>query len=317
MAQTLAESAVPDWATDLDTKRSLFDDDTYYLECRDDLRSVFSPARLRAYCEQTSFLLVKPEALLTGRLPAIVDWLRDRGWLIGASRPVPANRHLPRGLWRYHWNAVTSQHRAVVDLLFAPCPALLLLVRHRDGWDVPATAALAAQKGPSKPHRRQSGQLRAELGDYNGYLNFVHSPDEPADLIRELGVLLPATERIAMIEESVTSCSVPVSPNNAGGHIEWDALSRAHSLSRLDTLCGRYGDAGRQTSELLHAAVRRADAREWDGDWLPLRTALAALDPVIVTDFAFAVFATYLTTPDAYGKIRRIPTIRDGTVETG
>jgi hypothetical protein len=317
MEHSLLESAVPDWATGLPAKRTLFDEDTYYLECWDDLSELFTAAQLRTFCERTSFLLVKPEALLTGRLPAIVDWLHGRGWVVGASWQVPASRHVQRGLWRYHWNAVTSQHRAVVDLLFAACPALLLLVRPERELTISATAALAAEKGPSKPHRRRAGELRANLGAYNGYLNFVHSPDEPADLIRELGVLVPAAERIAMIEDLSRPDSVSVLLTDIEQPLCWDALSQSHSAARLDELCAQYGAAGAKASELLHVAVRLADSQHWDGDWRPLRTALAALDPAIPNDFAFAVFATYLTTPDAYGRIRRIPTIRDGTVERG
>ncbi|WP_163511860.1 nucleoside-diphosphate kinase [Fodinicola acaciae] len=274
----------------MERKRELFDDDTYYLECWDDFRDALAPARLREFCEHHSFLLVKPEALLTGRLPAILSWLRARGWLVAAVRDVPYCRHVLRGLWRYHWNAVSRQHREVVDLLFRACPALLLVVRHAKAG---ATAALAAQKGPSKPARRRPGELRAELGAYNAYLNFVHSPDEPADLVRELGVLLPSASRAALIDEATRGASVAVPSPDAA--LDWHALDRKNAADRLMRL------------------TASTDAIASCDDWLALRATLPAN---VTEDFAFAVFASYLTTAEVDGRTRRIPTIRDGSVET-
>ena len=61
--------------------------------------------------------------------------------------------------------------------------------------DVPASVELTGLKGPTDPDARAPGQLRHLLGRYSYLLNLVHTPDEPADVLRELGAAEAAVER--------------------------------------------------------------------------------------------------------------------------
>jgi hypothetical protein len=66
----------------------------------------------------------------------------------------------------------------------------VLLVRAEQPGAEPASVRLTRDKGPTDPARRHPGQLRHLLGGSSYLLNHVHTADDPADTVRELGVLL-------------------------------------------------------------------------------------------------------------------------------
>ncbi|MGQ0838823.1 nucleoside-diphosphate kinase [Actinokineospora sp.] len=294
----------PTWATCLPDKARLFTEDTYFAETWSDAEHLLGD-RLRDYCTRHTFLVVKPEALLTGRLTGVLDWLEDDQWDVVAARRMPLCRHTLRGLWRYHWNAVTRQHKDVVDLLFRQSDSLVLLLRSTAADEDGATRRLAAGKGPANPDNRLAGQLRARLGAPNAYLNCVHSPDEAADFLRELGVLFAADTRTSLLRDDlpvmprhqVVSTVRTVESTSCG-------LGLADAVRYLAARCGRSGGAA------IAEEIRAAGADGWDGDWRDVRSALSEVDPELAESFPFMVFATYLTTAEVPGRTRRLPTIR-------
>ncbi|MFJ9556044.1 hypothetical protein ACIRPH_19675 [Nocardiopsis sp. NPDC101807] len=74
--------------------------------------------------------------------------------------------------------------------------SMLLLLRDTayDGV-VPAAVRIADLKGSANPAARLPGQLRTRLEPPNPVINFVHVADEPADVVRELGILLDRPQR--------------------------------------------------------------------------------------------------------------------------
>jgi len=188
---------MPDWLSRSEFKRQLYGIDTYAIEGLEVLYSVAGDAA-RLFSHQYSLLVVKPEAVVTRQLERIFTWLEQTGFAIAEAVPFRFTPGITRGIWAYHWNAATGAHREIVDLLVESGPSVAVLVRTDKPNGLPATLRLAALKGHADPARRQPGQLRYELGNYNALLNHVHSPDEPIDLLRELAVIFarPDLERV-------------------------------------------------------------------------------------------------------------------------
>lgn len=183
-------SSMPSWLSSSAFKRQLYGTDTYAIEGLEAVERVAGDES-RAFCYEHSLLVVKPEAVVSRGLEQIFSWLEEIGFRIVDAVPFRFSPAITRGLWRYHWNAVTAAHRRAVDLLVESGPSLAVLVRASGVNGVPASLTLAELKGHADPARRQAGQLRYELGNFNALLNHVHSPDEPIDFLRELAVVLP------------------------------------------------------------------------------------------------------------------------------
>jgi hypothetical protein len=64
---------------------------------------------------------------------------------------------------------------------------VLLADLRRDG--LPASVRLTAAKGVADPSGARHGDLRARFGRVNELFNFMHTADDPADLIRQLQLI--------------------------------------------------------------------------------------------------------------------------------
>ncbi len=190
-------------------KLELYNRDTYFLEGREVALGCFESADVATEWLRThTYALVKPETLLTGRLPHLLEWLEAHKIRVEYAKCLQLSRHAIRALWFYHWNAVGQGHRLVVDRLLGANDCLLLTLKSEDG-DPLTPARFATLKGPARVVERAPGELRRSLGNYNLLLNFVHSPDEPADLLRELAVLLDSCDLERVLRDGRLDRCIP------------------------------------------------------------------------------------------------------------
>jgi len=176
----------------LPSKRALFAVDSYFRDGWEDLCEL-PAADIELILNRHALLLLKPDAVVGRRLEAALTWLAGQGTVVAVER-VRISRHVARAMWQYQWNVASRDRRDLADLIGGSGDSLLLLVRLPPAAR-PATVRLSAAKGPADPARREPGQLRHRLGNENLLLNFVHAADEPADLVRELAVLLDSADR--------------------------------------------------------------------------------------------------------------------------
>jgi nucleoside diphosphate kinase len=176
-------------------KRRIFGVDLYFREGWDELLSLDAdPERLVAAVRQHAVVLLKPDAVAGRRLHAALDWIAGQGMAVVAAEPCRLDRHAVRALWEYQWNIATRERMVVTEAYMQLSPLLVLLVRAPAG-PVPATVLVSDRKGPADPAGLRPGQLRHALGSRNYVVNGVHSTDEPADVVRELSVLLTPEQR--------------------------------------------------------------------------------------------------------------------------
>jgi len=188
-----------------DRKRELYGADTYYLESAEQLAALGGNVEEFAY--EHAGLLLKPDAAVSRRLITAIDWLVANGWRIVAAKPCRLDRAMVRALWQYQWNMATGYRRRIADTFLPSTDSLVLIVRREDGpaaEDIPASVRLTEMKGPTNPDAREPSQLRYFLGRYCYLLNLVHTPDEPADVLRELGVHFGTDERREVYEAALT-----------------------------------------------------------------------------------------------------------------
>ncbi|MEU9126691.1 nucleoside-diphosphate kinase [Kitasatospora sp. NPDC048540] len=164
-------------------KREAYRYDTY---AREGLRS-FSALTDLTRSHEFTFVVLKPDAVAGRRCELILEILRSQGWLPAAATTIRFDPLLTRELWRYQFNAASAQRIAVVDHLLGSGPALLVLLHDtRRPAGMPASVRLTAAKGSADPEAARGTDLRSRIGRVNGLFNFIHTADDPADVIREL-----------------------------------------------------------------------------------------------------------------------------------
>lgn len=188
----------PPIATDPDRRR-LYPEDVYFRELAEQLGAVDPPA-LRRILDHGSFLLFKPEALAGRRIERALDYAAGHGFEpLGALR-VRIDPRTLRELWRYQLNAAPLSTVRAVDMIMAAGDCLFVALYDTRGPErtgQTAAARLSDLKGSTRDLNTELGQglLREALDCTVQCLNFVHAPDESADVLRELAVLFAWPDR--------------------------------------------------------------------------------------------------------------------------
>ncbi|QLJ00542.1 hypothetical protein HZZ00_05770 [Streptomyces sp. NEAU-sy36] len=146
---------------------------------------------------RTALCVLKPDAAVGRRYGTALQALRDNGF-----RPLDVvrfrhDRLTIRETWRFQLNFADRERIATMELYLRSLDCVLLVLRdeqHRPGA-VPAAVRLASLKGPATAERRRPEHLRERLGALNGLFNFIHTTDEPLDVLRDLGLLLEPGRR--------------------------------------------------------------------------------------------------------------------------
>ncbi|MFJ1460706.1 nucleoside-diphosphate kinase [Nocardia sp. N2S4-5] len=204
MTAALRDLLVP--LTPLPAKADIYSGDTYVQESVAQLDEAGLDAA--KFAREHSMLLLKPDAIVGRAVLPTLQWLRDNDFRVVSARPLAVNRHLVRALWYYAWNIASPERRRLADLLVGISDALVLVVGGPVG-ELPTPVRLTAAKGATDPRKRRPGELRHLLGRDSFLLNLVHSPDDPADVLRELAIYFDEHTRSRVLADigTGTECS--------------------------------------------------------------------------------------------------------------
>ncbi|CAQ84651.1 MULTISPECIES: nucleoside-diphosphate kinase [Photorhabdus] len=141
-----------------------------------------------------SFILLKPETIARRLSCQVISYLAQRSFAPVAIACVELSRNAAHHIWRFQWNAATTDRIELTNLVNSQSPSILIMLRDCAPTSVPTAVKLWRLKGSAHAARRTADQLHSVLGMHNRMLGFVHTPDEPADLVRELSIFFDATE---------------------------------------------------------------------------------------------------------------------------
>lgn len=140
-----------------------------------------------------------------------------------------------------------------------------------------AAARLKSFKGPSTPDSREPHQLRFVLGIRSHLINYLHAPDEVADLVREFAIPFDSSDRRRLLTRAAESQDRARDVETLAADLYRECpphdLCYQRSLNRLET-ASRAGDCpparSRAVSSLMEG-IRSNQSRDW-------RTLFALLD---------------------------------------
>jgi nucleoside diphosphate kinase len=197
----------PDFLSCFPQKRALYAVDNYF---------VAGWATLTALRRQGAFalgrlwtlgsVLFKADTMLRGNGLRGTSFLEERGFQIRAVRAVVFSTELVEHFWRYSLGRLSRERIELLKRLQAVSPSLYLIVESaEDNSRLPCSLRLTELKGQTVLANRGAGTLRHMMGDpQSAFFNFVHTADEPADLVRELGLLFNESEREAVIRDVIS-----------------------------------------------------------------------------------------------------------------
>lgn len=175
-------------------KAKLFGRETYFREGFADAVEVLGD-RANSILREAAILVIKPDGLAAGKVAPVAAFVQANGFEIRAAEMVVFTRFHWRELWRYQLTCATLDRLALNDIVLRGEALLLLLWRKQEESGIPASVSLSSLKGVSDVSRQSPTCLRRLLLQPNRVLSFIHVADEPADVLRELVILLEAPAR--------------------------------------------------------------------------------------------------------------------------
>lgn len=176
-------------------KINYYSSESYFREGMVDATEVLGDDTLRVL-HRYSIIVFKPDAVVGRRIHKALDFLIRRGFVPVHAMRKRFDRLSLREDWRYQLNQLTIDRMRLNTILADMGDALFVVLRDDDpDRSVPASVRLQMMKGPSFPDRQTPDHLRHVLGSWSRLLKFVHTPDEPADIVREIGIFLPSEQR--------------------------------------------------------------------------------------------------------------------------
>ncbi|AEG94251.1 nucleoside-diphosphate kinase [Ramlibacter tataouinensis] len=237
MTQGLEYASALPMLTVQERKAELYASEFAADECWSALLETHGP-RIPDFVYGHTFLVIKPEAIARRLTRVALDFVTRHGYIPVGHTPVAIGRADANAIWRFQWNAATLDRVRLTHRVNAKSNSLLVLLRGPAGATVPACVHLWALKGSAHPERRRAEHLRTAMAMHNRMLGFVHCPDEPADLVRELGILLPLEELRPLLLACIPGCGGDPVPDGALGQkvTELESSSERHSVDPAEVL---------------------------------------------------------------------------------
>ncbi|MEN3304588.1 MAG: hypothetical protein V7603_790 [Micromonosporaceae bacterium] len=281
-------------------KARLYERETHFRESLDEAELVCGPA-FDEVIRRTALLMIKPEGVLSGKLDAICDFLAENDFAIVSTNFVTFHRLLWRELWRYQLTSATLDRLLVADRHLSAGPGLLLVLRSSPGHELPATVRLTSRKGSASLAQQTPGTLRHRLGQANRVLSLLHVADEPADLIRELGILFDRPERRRVYRTMCTGRpgSADLAALAEARTTEPRSLGASEALERVTAAVRERRDVDPVVAQAVLADLARMRAGERI-EWRPFEEGLTALD-VAADDWDLIVLGTSFIVYDEPG----------------
>lgn len=154
-------------------------------------------------------LIIKPEAIMLGKVSKILDIISENEFELIYSSYKKLNIEQTSAMWKFAWRNASVERILINQKLFSLCNSLILILRYKKPTVFSACEMLTDLKGPSLPEMRKPYQIRNQIQPINYILNYVHTSDEIADFLRELGILFDWTELIHIYNLLNLNNSIP------------------------------------------------------------------------------------------------------------
>jgi hypothetical protein len=266
--QGLADGEAWRSLTTLRTKFDYFVADTHFRESWRTAVDVLGP-NAAWLVQRIALLTVRPEGIIARKAHQSLRTMIERGFLPIHSHRCRYDRTMIRELWRYQWNVASLDRLAVGDRVHYRADALhLIFLDVSRPVRIPASSRLTFHKGSASPAARRDDQIRSVLGAPNRVLVVVHCPDEPMDVVRELGVLFDRralTELYGVLAERVAR-QVTIDPSAAVEQLYAEVAPQSLLVAEaVDTVMARLG-AGAAATRARTAIVDAQAGRplHWD-----------------------------------------------------
>lgn len=143
-----------------------------------------------------SFIIVRPDGIVNRIIDNLFKQLRNNDFEPMLLKEIRFNRFSLREMWRYNFNKSPIKRFALLDYFLPISDSMFVLVKDISTSNKESAASrLSKLKGSVNKSKRKDSDLRSLIHADSGLFSFIHTPDDTADFIREIGVLFTLQDR--------------------------------------------------------------------------------------------------------------------------
>lgn len=259
---------LPCWLSCLPQKLAVFARDAAFCRGWNTILELEQEGKFaRSHLWNLGSVMFKPDSLIRRNTQAGMQALTAAGFAIRAGATVRFSDSLAREFWRHALGRYTDQRMALLARLMELAPSVYLLVRAtQPSAALPTALRLTDFKGEAVPGARTAGALRAMLGaPQTAMFNYVHTADEPADVVRELGLLFAAPTRRSLLlgalaGQAPEALALAEQAMRAAPRSD---LEFAAALGRLRAALGAADGAAVPPAHALLLRIEQGDEQAW------------------------------------------------------
>ncbi|WP_315708210.1 hypothetical protein [Brenneria uluponensis] len=182
-------------------KKEFYSRDVYFREAWRDANITFNENTV-GILQNIAVLVFKPDSFMARKSQLALDYLIKHNFIPIVWREFRYNHWTMREDWRYQLNQFSLDRIFLNEKLLTSEDCTIVIFRDNSSkCELPGTVRLQSLKGSSLPELHKPEQLRAILKSHNRLFKFVHTADEPADIIRESGIIFSKQERQSLFQD--------------------------------------------------------------------------------------------------------------------
>lgn len=168
-------------------KQEIFSND-FYFELSYELASQILSSKMKNALKDYVFLLIKPETFITNKIDILIKDLKKHHYELVYASLKAINHTQISELWKYMWSGASLMRIITNQEYYSRYLSGLLILRNTNYNDTDLCSFTTKIKGSSSNGHYKESTIRYHMKSINTFLNYIHSPDEIADFIREIAV---------------------------------------------------------------------------------------------------------------------------------
>lgn len=168
-------------------KQEIFSND-FYFELSYEVASRILNNKMKTILKNHVFLLIKPETFITNKIDILIKDLKEHHFeLVYVSLKLINHTQISE-LWKYMWSGASLMRIITNQEYYSRYMSGLLILRNTKYNDTDLCSFMTKIKGSSSTGHYKESTIRYRMNSINTFLNYIHSPDEIADFMREIAV---------------------------------------------------------------------------------------------------------------------------------
>lgn len=168
-------------------KQEIYSND-FYFELSYEMASQILNSKMKTILRNHVFLLIKPETFITNKTDILIKDLKKHHFELVYVSLEPINHTQITELWKYMWSGASLMRIITNQEYYSRYICGLLILRNTKYKDTDLCSFMTKIKGSSPNGYYKESTIRYHMNSINTFLNYIHSPDEIADFMREIAI---------------------------------------------------------------------------------------------------------------------------------